>query len=216
MLANRAIGSFLGSVKRIQQLVPVEVRFGANGLGLFESHHEEGFFMDWRQDPFAKILIVIGEGAFSSAEGSRWTSRLPAFWSFLNGRGTGSRRSTGPAGGPAGAYSGPAGPNSASRVDAYIQSLEREFWRNETIDSVAASLGMSRRRFTQLFRDIAGESWRSRLNRLRLEHAATLLRGTRLSVWSVVFECGFADLSHFYRAFKGRFGMSPGRWREQA
>ncbi|MGC9451334.1 MAG: helix-turn-helix domain-containing protein [Oceanipulchritudo sp.] len=32
---------------------------------------------------------------------------------------------------------------------------------------------------------------------------------------SVAFECGYADLSHFYRAFKGRFGMSPGKWRDQ-
>jgi len=30
---------------------------------------------------------------------------------------------------------------------------------------------------------------------------------------ALAYECGFSDLSHFYRRFRERFGMAPGRAR---
>ncbi|MGC9452237.1 MAG: helix-turn-helix transcriptional regulator [Oceanipulchritudo sp.] len=269
-----------------QQRVPVEVSFAPGGTGLIESHHEEGFFMDWRKDPFAKILIVVGgEGILSRAKqqfaiqayslmviprmARHRIADLPgrplslagvcldnkefpdpgllnaacSGWRVENGSALAgkvrdwvreifveermervgnralqqalvTRMLVELARTPARTAAGQV--DSVHRVEAYLTTLEQEFWRACSIDEVAASLGLSRRRFTQLFRGLAGESWLSRVNRLRLEHAAALLRSTRLSVRSVAFECGYPDLSHFYRAFKGRFGMSPGKWREQA
>ncbi len=42
------------------QKKPVEVEFRPEGYAVLESHHEEAFFMDWRRDPFPKILMFIG------------------------------------------------------------------------------------------------------------------------------------------------------------
>jgi transcriptional regulator GlxA family with amidase domain len=47
----------------------------------------------------------------------------------------------------------------------------------------------------------------------RLEHAATLLRTTGMSVTQIVFECGFEDPSHFCHAFKEKFGRPPSVYR---
>jgi AraC family transcriptional regulator, exoenzyme S synthesis regulatory protein ExsA len=47
----------------------------------------------------------------------------------------------------------------------------------------------------------------------RLEHSASLLRTTGMSVTEIMFECGFEDLSHFSRAFKERFGQPPSAFR---
>ncbi|MCZ6675118.1 MAG: helix-turn-helix domain-containing protein [Verrucomicrobia bacterium] len=105
---------------------------------------------------------------------------------------------------------------SQHRVQSYIASLEQEFWKNEDIDSVARTLGLSRRRFTQLFRQLADESWQKRVTRLRMNYAADLLRNTTLSIRSVVFECGYQDLSHFYRVFKQTHGSSPGIFRSDS
>ena len=33
------------------------------------------------------------------------------------------------------------------------------------------------------------------------------------SVASIAFDCGFRDLSTFYRLFKGRYGCAPNAWR---
>jgi len=49
----------------------------------------------------------------------------------------------------------------------------------------------------------------------RLEYSAVLLRNNHLNISQVVFECGFEDLSHFSRAFKSRFGVSPTQFRQQ-
>ena len=48
----------------------------------------------------------------------------------------------------------------------------------------------------------------------RLAYAAALLRNTTRNVTEVVFDSGFEDVSHFSRAFKQRFRLSPTAYRE--
>lgn len=102
---------------------------------------------------------------------------------------------------------------SHARVATYIAQLERTFYRAESVDAVSARLGLSRRRFTDLFRELSGESWLERVRRLRIEHAQRLLRGSNRTVLSVAFECGYEDASSFHRAFKAVVGTSPDAWR---
>jgi len=95
----------------------------------------------------------------------------------------------------------------------YLKDLHQRFFEPTDIDREAARLRMSRRRFTQLFRELTGESWLEHLTRLRMDYAQQLLRDTRRSVTAIAFECGFEELSSFYRAFKKRNGMAPLEWR---
>jgi AraC-like DNA-binding protein len=99
------------------------------------------------------------------------------------------------------------------KVESYIRELRTTFCEPDTLDAVASRLGLSRRRFTQLFREFTGESWLSNLRRLRLEHAKRLLRDPGNSIAAVAFECGFEDLSHFYRSFKTHARKAPRQWR---
>ena len=46
----------------------------------------------------------------------------------------------------------------------------------------------------------------------RLERAAQLLASTREQIACVAHQVGFADLSYFYRCFRKRYGVSPGRY----
>ena len=96
----------------------------------------------------------------------------------------------------------------------YLAELGERFFEASDIDSEAARLRMSRRRFTQLFRQLAGCSWLEQVTALRVGHAQHLLRSTRRSVTAIAFECGFEELSSFYRAFKKSTGMAPLEWRE--
>lgn len=100
-----------------------------------------------------------------------------------------------------------------ARVAAYARDLEQTFYQAETLDGAAAKLGLSRRRFTQLFREVTGASWLGQVRRLRLAHARRLLGETGRSVTSIGFECGFEDLSNFYRTFKAAENRSPAAWR---
>lgn len=98
------------------------------------------------------------------------------------------------------------------RVAAVARELRETFYDEWSLDRGAARAGLSRRRFTDLFRSTTGRSFSDELNALRLDHAARLLRGGEHSILGVMFSCGFRDLSHFYRLFRERHGAPPKRW----
>ncbi|MCI0359879.1 MAG: AraC family transcriptional regulator [Planctomycetaceae bacterium] len=101
-----------------------------------------------------------------------------------------------------------------AEVERYVADLAHRFFEHATIDSAAAELGMSRRRFTTLFAEVTGQTWADYVADLRIEYACKLLRETSRSVVAIAFECGFEEISSFYRAFKRQTGDSPGHWRE--
>ena len=103
--------------------------------------------------------------------------------------------------------------DSLGRMRAYVDDLQDHFFEATNLDEAAMCLGISRRRFTQLFRKVTGTSWLAHVRGLRVEHARRLLEQTDRTVLSIAFECGFEDLSTFYRAFKREVGESPNRWR---
>jgi AraC family L-rhamnose operon regulatory protein RhaS len=100
-------------------------------------------------------------------------------------------------------------------VEAYVAELDKRFFEPAKLDGIARKLGMSRRHFTDLFREVTGSTWSDYVRKLRVEHAKQLLRDSPRSILSIAFEAGFEDLSSFYRAFQNREGLSPQRWRQQ-
>src|SRR6478609_7613339 len=87
-------------------------------------------------------------------------------------------------------------------VERYAAALAHRFFERTNLDDAAAELGMSRRRFTTLFAQATGKSWADYLSDLRIEYAKSLLQTTNRSIISIAFECGYEELSSFYRAFK--------------
>jgi AraC family L-rhamnose operon regulatory protein RhaS len=110
----------------------------------------------------------------------------------------------------------PDGPRGSAerRVEAYVQSLEHGFFDDEPLDEVARRLGLSRRAFTSRFRSVTGMSREAYLRQHRVAHACRLLDGTERSIIGIAFECGYNDLSSFYRAFKRETRRTPASWRK--
>jgi AraC family L-rhamnose operon regulatory protein RhaS len=103
-------------------------------------------------------------------------------------------------------------PDSRTRVSGFLSRLHSEFFLSRSTDEAAAELHMSRRRFTQIFRELAGESYAARVQRLRIQQACRMLDSKTSSPLTVAFETGFAEPSTFYRQFKRLTGLSPARW----
>jgi AraC-like DNA-binding protein len=85
-----------------------------------------------------------------------------------------------------------------------------------TAETVAQDQRISRRRLDQLMHEAFGHSIASHLWNRRLEQAAADLRDphrSTLSIAQIAFANGFEDAAHFTRAFKRRFGTTPGAWR---
>jgi AraC family transcriptional regulator, exoenzyme S synthesis regulatory protein ExsA len=92
--------------------------------------------------------------------------------------------------------------------------MEMNFCHNLSIDTFARMCHRSLSSFKREFRKLYGTSPGKWLLERRLEHSATLLQTTGMSVTEIMFECGFEELSHFSKAFKGKFGQSPSAYRE--
>ncbi len=101
-------------------------------------------------------------------------------------------------------------------IHNYAEALKSEFFEATTIDAAAKSLGLPRRSFTKLFAEETGTTWLRFVRELAIEHAKERLQATEIPAASVAFECGFNDLSTFYRQFKTQVGMSPAKYRTLA
>lgn len=80
---------------------------------------------------------------------------------------------------------------------------------------VAERLSLSVSRTGHLIKELFGETFPQLLVRLRLARAARLLSMTDLPAGEIAVDTGFADQSHFTRAFRRHYGMSPIRYRKE-
>jgi AraC-like DNA-binding protein len=83
---------------------------------------------------------------------------------------------------------------------------------------IADRLGISVRTLHFRFRQM-GESFGRWVLNSRLEASSTALRDQdqkTLNISKIAYNCGFNDLSHFNRSFRGRFEMTPREWRNES
>jgi AraC-like DNA-binding protein len=92
--------------------------------------------------------------------------------------------------------------------------METNFYLNLSIEEFARMCHRSISSFKRDFQKHYGISPGRWLLERRLNHSAFLLQSTTMSVTEIAFDCGFADLSHFSKAFKGQFGQSPVMYRD--
>ena len=50
---------------------------------------------------------------------------------------------------------------------------------------------------------------------LRLEHSVNLILTSNLSITEICYECGFENLSWFYKQFVKKFGLTPVEYRKK-
>jgi AraC-like DNA-binding protein/quercetin dioxygenase-like cupin family protein len=73
--------------------------------------------------------------------------------------------------------------------------------------------GVSRAHLTRTLKAYCGQTPTEFLNEVRLRRAAMLLATTPADIIDIAIECGFDNLSYFYRRFRRQFGKSPRAWR---
>lgn len=102
------------------------------------------------------------------------------------------------------------------RVSRALLLMEQNLAEPLPISALAAALRLGVRQLERLFADRLGESPQESYLALRLKHARWMLANTRQSAGRIAAELGFADGSHFGRAFKARFGETPAAFRRTA
>lgn len=81
------------------------------------------------------------------------------------------------------------------------------------VSAVAELAGRSREHVNRIIKQRTARTATALVNDLRLDRAATELKLTDESIARIAVDCGLANLSHFYRLFNARFGVTPRQYR---
>lgn len=100
-----------------------------------------------------------------------------------------------------------------SLIDA-IELMEANIDEVLSIDEVATHSGVSKRQLERLFKRHLNLSPSQFYLQLRLKRARNRILNTTNPVLDVAFSCGFVAPTHFSRAYKAYFGVSPKKDRQ--
>ena len=103
----------------------------------------------------------------------------------------------------------------AERIEASREQLTQRFADEHLLLPLARSVGMSAFHFARIFRELTGLAPHQYLLKIRYREALRMLRDGA-TVTDACFQSGFANLSHFTRGFKKRFGQPPSNCRAVA
>jgi transcriptional regulator GlxA family with amidase domain len=101
------------------------------------------------------------------------------------------------------------------RVAAAIARMEARIDAPEPVAATARALGLSVRRLEGLFRAALSTTPAAHGRALRLQAARRMLTDTRHDLTEIALRTGFASAPALSRAFRARFGHSPGQVRRE-
>lgn len=94
-------------------------------------------------------------------------------------------------------------------VDVAMEQIKKTACTGLTVERLAETLDVSRRRLEELFRSERGCSPNEEIQRVRFETAAMLLRFTTHSVTKIAQTTGFTSPPAFFKFFQRMIGMTP-------
>ncbi len=104
-------------------------------------------------------------------------------------------------------------PGMLSRIMPAIELLHSDLSTRLPVSAAADVCGLSRSWFRSLFQDTMGMTYSRFERRARLARAARLLLTTNAPIEAIAQEAGFADGSHFHRAFFKHYARTPDEFR---
>jgi AraC-like DNA-binding protein len=101
------------------------------------------------------------------------------------------------------------------RVKKVFNYIEQHFKDPISLDDVAELIHMNPSSFSRFFKKTTNKTFISYLNEYRLNHAIQLLMETELDIKNIGYECGFTNLSNFFRHFKAHTQTTPYDYRRK-
>jgi AraC family transcriptional regulator len=92
--------------------------------------------------------------------------------------------------------------------------LHERFRHRVTLAEIAEAVGVHPAHLARAFRRVYRCTIGDYVRNLRIEHACHYLRTSESSLATIALAAGFADQSHFSKAFKRRTGMTPAEFRK--
>ncbi len=96
-----------------------------------------------------------------------------------------------------------------ARLAAALELMESHPGEPLKRSETARRVGLSVRQLDRLFSEKLHRSYADHYRRARLERARDLLRQSSVPITEIALACGFSSASHFGRAYKEAFGVTP-------
>ena len=100
---------------------------------------------------------------------------------------------------------------SMKRLEQAIYFINSHYTDAVTLEEVASLAYMSPNYFSSYFKNVTNRGFSEYLTKLRLNRVQELFLTTDRSVSSIAMECGFRNMSNFYRLYKKHIGPLPQR-----
>ncbi len=96
-----------------------------------------------------------------------------------------------------------------------VEKLTAEYSERLTLDELSAEAGVHPVHLSRVFRKFVREGIGEHVHRLRIRAACEQMLTRELSMAEISLATGYADQSHFTRAFRKATGMTPATFRRQ-
>ncbi len=94
-------------------------------------------------------------------------------------------------------------------IDFILSYIDEHYAEDITLNQLADLVHFSPSHLSRLFHAKTEMTLRTYLRKKRIDQALLLLRTTQKSTTDIAVECGFGNLSHFYRVFRTETGRTP-------
>ena len=102
------------------------------------------------------------------------------------------------------------------RLERTLHYINSHYTEKISLEDAASYAALSPAYFSKIFKEEMNCSFTNYINKIRIDHAKTLLRTTPCTLIEISGLVGFEDQSYFSRVFKSIAGISPGKYRENS
>lgn len=93
--------------------------------------------------------------------------------------------------------------------------IENHYMENLSLNVLAEEVHMNPYYFSSFFKKSTGENFKDYVNRIRIEHAVSLLISTDMKTYEIAEKVGFGDIRVFNAAFMKIYQETPGSYRKR-
>lgn len=99
-------------------------------------------------------------------------------------------------------------------MNQIIKYLHEHYQDSLTLYDLADHFGFSYSYLSSYFNERSDLTFNECLSKIRIQKAAELLRGSKISISDIGFQVGFSDHSYFCKVFKKQIGVTPSVYRK--
>lgn len=102
-----------------------------------------------------------------------------------------------------------------NRIDNIISYINERYNTDITLNEVANEYNLNYHFLSHYIKDNIGMSFKSYLNKIRLEKAGSMIIHSNKNMTEIALENGFSSTSYFYKVFKKEYNCTPLEYRKK-